>query len=289
MEFISNLQKSLTDLNHGLGKALIITVLDALFIISSAFIFSSLFRSIWEQLMKLLAFFFSKKEPDAELQQFITDLTTKQDVMNLIANIAIKATIFFFVLALVWTIFQTIIWHIAKNITSKSEYSISLTKYGLRIFSLNLVFAPIIYIILAITIQLSYGTKIQAALIAGGFSFVLSQQIILWSGVILVLICSIAMHISYVYAHQYTFFKNLKKSLLTFKKKWLDFITAVIFIGIALFVSHQLQALLSGINITIMFLFGFLLDFGILVLFRLLIVNTVLNKKKHIENNTKTL
>ncbi len=280
MNFISIVQKSLNDFKKDFGKALLIMVLDSLFIMVSAFIFSSLFRSIWDKLMKLLAFVFSKKEPDAELQQFITDITSKQDVMNLIWAIIIKATIFFFILAAVWTLFQIITWHIANSIATKSKQIISIRKYGIRMFALNTLFAPIVFIILAITIHLSFGTKIQAALVAGGFSFIFSQKIILGIGALFLTLISIIIFVSYVIAFKIGFLKNIKKTIQIFKQRGICIFLSLVLTLIALFVSHRIQAMLSVFNITIMFIIGFIMDFSILVIFRLLVINAVISKTK---------
>lgn len=280
MKFIGNLQKSLTDINSNLGKGLMITVFDALFIMTTAFIFSNLFRSIWEPLFKLLAFFTNRSEPSPELQQFIADIGSSQDVFALINTVIGKATIFFFILMIIWTIFQTIVWHISYTIAKQPEEHLPLRKFGLRMLGVNIIFFPIIYLVISTTLRLSYGTRVQSALIAGGFTFLLSQQIIFWSGTILLCTIIITMHICYPFIMEHTLKQTAKHFFKLIKKRFVHVFLAFLIIAGGFYVSHSIQAPLAPINLTIMFLFGFLLDFGLLVLLRVLLINVVLPKKR---------
>lgn len=275
------LNNSYKEMTNNLGRCVLIATIDAVFVILASIALSFFFRMIADPLAKLLGFAMNQKDPSPEVSALVTGITSIQDVLDIWNNIFWKFALFFLGIILLWGFMQSVSWHISKAI-SGSLNILKLKKYMLRFSIVSLIIFGISFLIGFFAIKYSFASGIYAAIVAAGFTMSGAQQAILIFGGLIIAILLAVLPIVY----SSLFSQDIKNSLLNgfkelFSKRFFTYVIIYAGFSILFFVSQKIQGLLATFNTTVMFLFGLIVDIGLLIMFRLIFIKLTKHEKKN--------
>lgn len=260
--FFEDVKKSLTNIGDHPLISLCVASLDAFLIFFSSFVLSSLFRSVFDEVVLIMNFFMGQMKgmPSDELLELVP---SEAALYAMYFDIFSKASLFFLMIIVVWGITQSTAWHLIYRISEKKKGP-HLFNYMKRFFIISLIFGSVYYLSLML------------------FSFMVLRISSVFHGVmigiysVIIAIIVIIMHTSYSLIFRKKKFKHyfsiMKK--LIFSKKFFGIFFVFLSAALALLVSSWIQATLV-IFPGVMLLVGFLLDFGIFIMLRLVLLRTV--------------
>ena len=280
-QVMKDIRISFNHMTDHLGLSFAVAALDALSVFTYFTLLGPFFYSIYEEVGTLIEFF-TKSQGGASTEELLQIIPSQEALNSILGSMFFNATLFLISLCVAWVIIQGIAWHLTYRI-SEHKKGPSLMNYMKRFAGATGVLGIIVYVALSIFIG-AMVIPIYSRIVGGS-----------------VLLVNILSLVSYVYFALMVFFFPIiisvtysaifpKKNLRAYRRDIFSMILSrniIILIAItlitsaALVIANIIQKAFSVLPEETMVVWidpsivvGFILIFGITVLYRLVILRT---------------
>lgn len=276
---VKDIRISFTNLTDHIGLSFSVAVIDAFSVFTYFTLLGIFFNSIAEEVSTLMNFLIRNAE-GASNQELLSIIPSREALNSLIGSMFVNATIFFIVLCLFWTLLQGIAWHLTYRI-GEHEKGPKLKNYLKRFGISNIYIGIITYIALLIFVGgMIFPIYVNASVMTINIISLITYIYIISLGFLFVTISSLV----YASIFEKKTLKSYKKEIFNkiFSKKIWIFLSITLIAIIALYISDIIQSVFDVLPKETMIIWisagaivGFILIFGITLMYRLTTIRTV--------------
>ncbi|MFP4117770.1 MAG: hypothetical protein ACLFTR_02505 [Candidatus Woesearchaeota archaeon] len=278
---LKDMKKSFSHMTNHLGLSFTIAVLDAFFVVMTSFILGLFFQSIYRDAGRLIEFFV-KSQDGVPKEELVSIIPSQQAFYSILGSMFLNATLFFVILCIVWTLIQGLIWHMTYRI-SEHEKGPKIWNYMRRFAKSNILIGLVTYIALCVFLVIImtplYSQSVNGSIMMVSILGILAQAYLIVLGLAFVIITSV------IYSAIFTkkSFSRYREEVISIvlSRKILPFIGITMMTIVALVVAdlaqkafHVLPEKSMIVWIDPSIVIGFILVFGILVMYRLVMLKT---------------
>ncbi|MFW6230674.1 MAG: hypothetical protein ACOC32_01480 [Nanoarchaeota archaeon] len=266
------IRKSFSNMTDHVGLSLASAGLDAFTILAASFMFSFLFRKLLTPITTILTFVRRSSEGASE-QELLNLIPSKTALNTLFVDMLAQVTLFILAILILWVFTQSVSWHIARRISERKEGP-AFKNYLKRFAAASSLWFAAIYLTTVLFLRLGLRPAINQLTSSSALQISIFQQMIIAVGAALILAMLLAMPVSYILVYKKDSFNGHIKAFRKQKKNVKQIIIIYILLIAALALSQMMQRALAPF-IGAMLLVGFLIDFGLIIMFRLTLMRIV--------------